>query len=92
MEAMRTTNRNLRLKNPLNESPFYVLIESHGSNGQHDEAKLQNLLELSEKIIVDGLIAQSSSQVNKFVAWVFLFYLLFCVCFFFFILFSSRSK
>lgn len=41
-EAMVCTSSNLELANPLDDpSPFYVLIETHGSVQEHDMAKLE---------------------------------------------------
>jgi len=46
--------------------PFYMLIETSGSNKQHDEAKLNFLLEklMSEgdSLILDGTVAQDMTQ------------------------------
>ena len=41
-DAMRVTTSNLSLDNPLGaSSPFYILIETHGSVQDHDQAKLE---------------------------------------------------
>mmetsp|Transcript_30753 Transcript_30753/g.70920 ORF Transcript_30753/g.70920 Transcript_30753/m.70920 type:complete len:519 (+) Transcript_30753:1-1557(+) len=44
--------------------PFYVLIETHGSNAEHDSQKLQSFLEtvLEEGVAEDGVLAQDSKQ------------------------------
>lgn len=46
------------------EGPFYCLIETGGSNGDHDEEKLGNLLEdlVTEGKVLDGVLAQDSTQ------------------------------
>lgn len=46
--------------------PFYILLETAGSNEEHDEQKLENLLTLAleEDIIADGTLAQDVSQAN----------------------------
>ncbi|KAI5477226.1 D-lactate dehydrogenase 2, mitochondrial precursor [Pseudohyphozyma bogoriensis] len=43
---------------------FYVLVETSGSNGEHDEEKLGALLEhlLESEIISDGVLAQDETQ------------------------------
>jgi len=43
---------------------FYVLLETSGSNGEHDEEKLGAFLEgtMEEGSVVDGVIAQDASQ------------------------------
>lgn len=47
--------------------PFYVLIETHGSNHDHDDAKLQGLLEdlMEGGEVVDGVVAQDESQAQS---------------------------
>ncbi|XP_032235585.2 D-2-hydroxyglutarate dehydrogenase, mitochondrial isoform X2 [Nematostella vectensis] len=35
--CMRLLNKNLNLHNPISSNPFYVLVETSGSNGAHDE-------------------------------------------------------
>lgn len=55
------------MKNPFAEpSPFYILIETHGSNTAHDTEKLSTFLEnlMEKEIIVDGSVAQDESQVK----------------------------
>lgn len=44
--------------------PFYVLVETSGSNKDHDDEKLGALLEklLEEEIIADGVLAQDETQ------------------------------
>lgn len=44
--SMELTVKNLGLRNPLGaQYPFYMLLETHGSNNEHDEEKLQSCLE-----------------------------------------------
>lgn len=54
---------NLFTKEP-NNSLFYVLIETGGSNSEHDQIKLNEFLEnvMKEGIVEDGIIAQDQSQ------------------------------
>ncbi|PNS16541.1 hypothetical protein CAC42_275 [Sphaceloma murrayae] len=46
------------------EHPFYVLIETQGSNGEHDGEKLEAFLEhvMGEEIVQDGVVAQDGAQ------------------------------
>ncbi|OCF33401.1 D-lactate dehydrogenase [Kwoniella heveanensis CBS 569] len=46
------------------EGDFYCLIETGGSNAEHDEAKLTGLLEhlLGTEMVLDGVLAQDSTQ------------------------------
>ncbi|KAF9147434.1 hypothetical protein BG015_010945 [Linnemannia schmuckeri] len=50
---------------PLESShPFYVLIETSGSNKDHDDEKLTQYLEglLTDEIVQDGVVAQDTTQ------------------------------
>ncbi|GAM82279.1 hypothetical protein ANO11243_002580 [Dothideomycetidae sp. 11243] len=46
------------------EHPFYVLIETRGSNGDHDQEKLEAFLEnvMGSEIVSDGVMAQDVKQ------------------------------
>ncbi len=46
------------------QTPIYLVVETSGSNAEHDYAKLEKFLEeaYKEEIIVDGTIAQDSGQ------------------------------
>lgn len=59
-------------KRPLEGNyPFYCLIETRGSNAEHDSEKLQNFLEhaMSEEIVSDGVVAQDESQIQSLWSW-----------------------
>jgi FAD/FMN-containing dehydrogenase len=49
------------------EHPFYCLIETSGSNSDHDNEKLQAFLEhvMGEGIVTDGVVAQDQTQINE---------------------------
>ncbi|KAI5450350.1 D-lactate ferricytochrome c oxidoreductase [Naganishia albida] len=49
------------------EGEFYVLVETGGSNNDHDEEKLQNLLEklMENELIQDGVLAQDQTQFHS---------------------------
>ena len=53
---MVVNKNNMDLDNPLSEQPFYVLLETHGSNDTHDKEKLDACLEsaMEEGFVVDG--------------------------------------
>ncbi|KAJ1742051.1 D-lactate ferricytochrome c oxidoreductase [Coemansia sp. RSA 1086] len=56
------------LRSPLSaEFPFYVLVETSGSNKAHDDEKLGELLEelLDAAVVEDGALAQDDSQIRK---------------------------
>ena len=52
-------------------SPFYVLVETSGSNAEHDNAKLEAFLEhvMGEEIVSDGTLAQDETQASQLWAW-----------------------
>ena len=49
-------------------SPFYVLIETHGSDAGHDQEKIAGLIEsVSESgLVQDGVLAQDQGQIDAF--------------------------
>ncbi|OHE92335.1 FAD linked oxidase domain-containing protein [Colletotrichum orchidophilum] len=59
-------------KRPLEgEHPFYCLIETSGSNGDHDYEKLEGFLEdvMSNEIVSDGVLAQDQTQSKALWGW-----------------------
>ena len=59
-------------KRPLEgKYPFYCLIETSGSNPEHDNEKLEKFLEyvMSEDIVSDGVLAQDETQVQSLWSW-----------------------
>ncbi|RFU33447.1 hypothetical protein B7463_g2862, partial [Scytalidium lignicola] len=59
-------------KHPLeSEHPFYCLIETSGSNSEHDNEKLEKFLEfvMEKEIISDGVVAQDETQVKSLWGW-----------------------
>ncbi|KAJ3036647.1 hypothetical protein HDV00_002471 [Rhizophlyctis rosea] len=50
------------------QTPFYVLIETSGSNKDHDDEKLASFLEsvIGDEIVADGVLAQDSNQATAF--------------------------
>ncbi|KAJ9213997.1 hypothetical protein DTO166G4_4442 [Paecilomyces variotii] len=59
-------------KRPLEgDYPFYCLIETSGSNAEHDIAKLESFLEyiMGEGIVADGVLAQDESQIQALWGW-----------------------
>ncbi|GAM22510.1 hypothetical protein SAMD00019534_056850 [Acytostelium subglobosum LB1] len=51
-----------------NKSPFYVLIETSGSNETHDMEKINNFLEdiMNRELVIDGSLASDSKNVSQF--------------------------
>ncbi|XP_041377535.1 D-2-hydroxyglutarate dehydrogenase, mitochondrial-like [Gigantopelta aegis] len=64
--SMSVVTDNLKLTNPIASSPFYVLIETGGSNGTHDEETLnvflQRVMELG--LVKDGTIATELKKIT----------------------------
>ena len=59
-------------KRPLeDEYPFYCLIETSGSNPDHDSEKLEKFLEnvMEKGIVSDGVLAQDESQKSSLWSW-----------------------
>jgi len=53
------------------ENKFYLLIETHGSNKEHDDAKLHSFLEAikEKKVIQEGYVSKDEKQTESF--WAF---------------------
>ncbi|KAB8292167.1 hypothetical protein EYC80_007910 [Monilinia laxa] len=59
-------------KRPLEgEYPFYCLIETSGSNSEHDQEKLNNFLEhvMEKEIVSDGTLAENATQIKDLWGW-----------------------
>jgi len=59
-------------KSPLEaEYPFYCLIETSGSNAEHDSEKLEKFLEdvMEREIVLDGVVAQDETQIKALWSW-----------------------
>ncbi|KAJ5908659.1 FAD-binding type 2 [Penicillium taxi] len=70
--SQKLVNESTGNKYPLEgEYPFYCLIETSGSNAEHDMAKLESFLEhvLGEEIVADGVLAQDETQFHAIWRW-----------------------
>ncbi|XP_049866142.1 D-2-hydroxyglutarate dehydrogenase, mitochondrial isoform X1 [Pectinophora gossypiella] len=65
-EAITSTSKNLKLPNPLSEYPFYVLLETHGSDEEHDADKLNRFLnkEMDSGLILDGTVTSEPAKMQ----------------------------
>ncbi|GBP41344.1 D-2-hydroxyglutarate dehydrogenase, mitochondrial [Eumeta japonica] len=56
----------LKLTNPISSYPFYVLIETHGSNETHDSEKLGGFLEqeMASGLILDGTVSSDPNKIH----------------------------
>ncbi|KAK5080099.1 D-lactate ferricytochrome c oxidoreductase [Exophiala xenobiotica] len=65
-------HRKTEMKRPIEgDYPFYCLIETSGSNGEHDNEKLEAFLEhvMGEEIVADGVVAQDGTQIAELWGW-----------------------
>jgi FAD/FMN-containing dehydrogenase len=53
------------------EHPFYCLIETSGSNSDHDGEKLEKFLEhvMESGVVEDGILAQDQTQIQELWSW-----------------------
>ncbi|XP_060729868.1 D-2-hydroxyglutarate dehydrogenase, mitochondrial isoform X2 [Tachysurus vachellii] len=64
--CMSLVEKHLGLVNPIAESPFYIVIETAGSNEAHDEEKLHNFLEkvMASSLVQDGTVATEEVKIK----------------------------
>ncbi|NXX74989.1 D2HDH protein, partial [Urocolius indicus] len=65
-KCMELVQRYLKLSSPVAGSPFYVLIETSGSNSTHDEEKLSSFLEeaTASGLVTDGTVATDEKRIK----------------------------
>ncbi|XP_024613171.1 D-2-hydroxyglutarate dehydrogenase, mitochondrial isoform X1 [Neophocaena asiaeorientalis asiaeorientalis] len=65
-ECMKLVGLHLHLACPVQESPFYVLIETSGSGAGHDAEKLSGFLEqvLGSGLVTDGTLATDQRRIK----------------------------
>ncbi|XP_054579225.1 D-2-hydroxyglutarate dehydrogenase, mitochondrial isoform X4 [Eptesicus fuscus] len=63
-ECMQLVRQHLQLTSPVQESPFYVLVETSGSKVEHDAEKLSSFLEhaLGSGLVTDGTLATDQGK------------------------------
>ncbi|KAM3930295.1 D-2-hydroxyglutarate dehydrogenase, mitochondrial isoform 2-T2 [Leptodactylus fuscus] len=64
-ESMRMVQMHLNLINPLPDNAFYVLVETSGSYGKHDEAKLNRFLEnaVDSGLVTSGTVGTDQTKI-----------------------------
>ena len=70
--SQKLVNQSTGSKYPLEgEYPFYCVVETSGSNAEHDMAKLEAFLEyiMGEGIVADGVLAQDETQFQSLWHW-----------------------
>lgn len=65
-ECMQLVTRHLHLACPVQESPFYILVETSGSSAGHDTEKLTSFLEhaLGSGLLTDGTVATDERKIR----------------------------
>ncbi|KAJ0009096.1 hypothetical protein NQD34_016511 [Periophthalmus magnuspinnatus] len=65
-ECMRLLNTHLKLSNPISDCPFYIVIETAGSDPNHDSEKLHNFLDeaMNAALVTDGTVATEESKIK----------------------------
>ncbi|KAI5959580.1 AIP2 [Candida pseudojiufengensis] len=73
LKSQQLTAKHLGLEHPIEsgEYPFYILIETSGSNKDHDDEKLETFLgnAMENGLVEDGIIAQDESQIQSLWSW-----------------------
>ncbi|KAK7579939.1 hypothetical protein V9T40_000568 [Parthenolecanium corni] len=66
LASVEAAKENLKLSCPLPDAPFYMLLETSGSNGDHDEEKLSDFLTtcMDQNMILDGLTLTEPSKMR----------------------------
>lgn len=64
--SVKVVEKNLGITCPIPDMPFYMLIETSGSNLNHDEEKLNSFLEtcMNEEVILDGFATSEPSKMQ----------------------------
>ncbi|CAK1604076.1 unnamed protein product [Parnassius mnemosyne] len=65
-DSISSTAKNLKLPNPISDYPFYVLLETHGSDEAHDSEKLTRFLEkeMESGLILDGTVTSDPAKMQ----------------------------
>lgn len=65
MDLVRTK---LNLKSPIDEYPFYLFIETFGSNQEHDQEKLNSFLDnaLNRHLVLNGTVITDNKKYEVF--------------------------
>ncbi|KAK5646932.1 hypothetical protein RI129_005396 [Pyrocoelia pectoralis] len=64
--SLDVVTSHLKLKSPIGDFPFYMVVETSGSNEKHDEEKLNAFLEgvMSEGIVADGTVTNEPGKMR----------------------------
>lgn len=61
---MEMTKEHMKLSSPIGDYPFYVLVETSGSNEKHDQEKIDAFLNecLLQHFVLNGTVANEPSK------------------------------
>ncbi|XP_074041642.1 D-2-hydroxyglutarate dehydrogenase, mitochondrial isoform X2 [Leptinotarsa decemlineata] len=64
--TMEFVNERLKMNSPIGDFPYYLLIETSGSNEEHDSDKLHQFLEscMEKELVLDGTVATEPHKIN----------------------------
>ena len=73
-QSMDVIKNNLKMSSPVTDFPFYILIETSGSNGEHDEEKLNGFLGdmMGAGLVCDGTVATEVAKIQVHVHVIFM--------------------
>ncbi|KAJ3633747.1 hypothetical protein MTP99_010676 [Tenebrio molitor] len=65
-QSIRAVIGHLKVKSPISEYPFYVLVETQGSNDAHDQEKINKFLEniMGDGTVLDGTVTNEPSKMK----------------------------
>ncbi|XP_055688988.1 D-2-hydroxyglutarate dehydrogenase, mitochondrial [Lutzomyia longipalpis] len=65
-ESLKCSTKPFNKSSPIADYPFYMLIETSGSNAEHDEEKLHNFLNnsMNSGIVLDGTTTNESKKMR----------------------------
>lgn len=65
-DSLQPVLKSLGHQSPISEYPFYILIETSGSDETHDEEKLNRFLEksVSSGVVLDGAVTNELSRMH----------------------------
>lgn len=65
-DSLDVVTGHLKLKSPIDDFPFYMLIETQGSDNVHDEEKLNKFLEsaMEQGLVLDGTATNEATKMK----------------------------
>lgn len=66
-QSLNVVKTHLKLKSPIDDYPYYMVIETSGSNEQHDEEKLNRFLEgvMGDGLVMDGTVTNEPGKMRS---------------------------